>query len=86
MMDDFEARAQCAYDLQDALEELQEIVEMVRPDNELDEMDFRVSMAHLYCHFNSAWNRRNLSSEELKTADHDRMNEPGQFPTDLKPL
>jgi hypothetical protein len=86
MMDDYAVRAHCSYNLADALEDLGAIDEMVRPNVEIDEEEFRVRMAHLYWHLNSVWNSRNLSSEELDAADHGRLNELGQFPKDLEPI
>ena len=86
MMDDPVARAHCSYNLGDALEDLKAIDEMVRPNVEIDEEYFRVRMAHLYWHLNSAWNARNLSSDELERADGNRLNELGKFPNDLDPI
>ncbi len=86
MMDDYEVRAHCSYNLGDALEDLESINELVRPNIEIHEEDFRVRMAHLYWHLNSAWNSRNLSSDELAAADGERINELGKFPTDLDPI
>lgn len=83
MMNDYVVRAHCSYNLEDALEELQAINELVQPNVEIDAEDFRVRMAHLYWHLNSAWNCRNLTSEELEKVDN---NEVGKFPTDIEPL
>ena len=83
MMDDYVVRAHCSYNLEDALEELQAIDEMVRPGVEIDAEDFRVRMAHLYFHLNTAWNCRNLSAAALEVLDD---HEACKFPSDLEPL
>jgi hypothetical protein len=83
MMDDYVVRAHCSYNLEDALEELQAINELVRPNVIIDAEDFKVRMAHLYWHLNTAWNCRNLTSTALEVADDDEM---GKFPNDLDPI
>ena len=78
--------AQIAYDLQDASEELSAIIELIRPDKEIDEDEFNVRFAHLYWHLNSAWSVRNLIGEDLDSANDEQLNLWGEFPKDLKPL
>ncbi len=86
MTKDYVVIAQIAYDLQDANEELLEIMELIRPDVEIDEDEFNVRMAHLYSHLNSAWNCRNLTSDDLDSADGHQLDLWKRFPEDLKPL
>jgi hypothetical protein len=86
MTHDYNVRAQIAYNLTDALEELSHIIEMFGPEAEIDEDGFRARMAHLYWHLNTAWNMRNVSGDEFQLAGKGQLNAWGQFPGDLEPL
>ena len=86
MNQDYLVYANFAYNLQDAHEELTKILELIKPNSEFDEEYFEVKMAHLYWHLNNAWNTRNISGEQLESADGKQMNLWGEFPKDLKPL
>ncbi len=86
MTEDYVVQAHISYDLQDASEELSKLIEMIRPGEAIDEGEFNVVFAHLYWHLNSAWNARNLTSDDLESAHGERMNLLGQFPSDIKPL
>ena len=78
--------AAISYNLEDALEGLTHISEMFRPNVEIDESEFKVRMAHLYSHLNSAWNMRNVSETDLESATSEQMNVWSRFPTDLEPF
>lgn len=78
--------AQIAYNLQDAGEELSKIIEMIRPNEEIDENEFNVRMAHLYNHLNTAWNVRNLDSDDFESANEEQLNLWKKFPKDMTPL
>lgn len=82
----YTVRAAISYNLEDALEELAQISEMFRPDVEVDESEFKVRMAHLYSHLNTAWNMRNTNEADLESADSEQMNAWSRFPTDLDPF
>ncbi len=69
-----------AYNLEDALEELQRLNESISPDNKPDEFEFRVAMLHIYHHLNFAWNTRH---EPIAGLTEEQFNEWGKFPTDL---
>jgi hypothetical protein len=86
MKQDYNVRAQIAYNLEDAHEELTRIIELIRPDSEIDEDEFKVRMAHLYKHLNTAWNMRNMSGDEIDSANGERLDAWGCFPHDLEPL
>ena len=86
MTKDYVVLAQLDYDLQDASEELSKITELIHPNVEIDEEEFNVRMAHLYSHLNAAWNIRNLSSDDLESADEEQLELWKEFPRDLKPL
>lgn len=86
MTNDYVVIAQIAYDLQDASEELVELLKLIEPHKEIDEDEFNVRFAHLYSHLNAAWNVRNLSSDDLESANGKQLDLWTEFPTDLKPL
>jgi hypothetical protein len=86
MNNDYVNRALIAYDLTDAQEQLNEIVERFTPDAEIDENDLRVWFAHLYGHINSAWNARHCSTEDRDSANGKQLDKWKQFPTDIDPI
>jgi len=86
MTKDYVVIAKIANDLQDASDELSEIMELFRPNIGVDEDEFKWRMAHLYSHLNVAWNVRNLSFEELNSADGKQIDLWKEFPKDLEPM
>ena len=81
---DYTVKAAILYNLEDAQEELAQIMgEMLRSQAEVDETEFKVRMAHVYSHLNIAWNMRNVSETDLESADGEQMNAWSRFPTDL---
>jgi hypothetical protein len=86
MTNDYCVNASIAYDLTDAREDIDSIIELFNPNERVDESEFRVRMAHLYFHINSAWNKRNLTDDELEIAGGEACNRLAQFPLDIKPL
>ncbi len=86
MTKDYLVLAQIGYDLRDAIEELQKIIELSHPNTEFDEDEFNVRMAHLYSHLNTAWNVRNLVEKDLETADGNQLNLWKEFPKDITPM
>ncbi len=82
---DYEVVASISYDLSDAQEDLTKIIELFDYKNELyDEDEFRVRMAHLFWHLNSAWHTRNITAKDLENADGKQMNLWGKFPKDIE--
>jgi hypothetical protein len=86
MNQDYETRASMAYELADAQEQLNEIVERFTPGAEIDENDLRVWFAHLYGHLNAAWNKRNSSAKDLDLADGKQLDRWKRFPRDIDPI
>jgi hypothetical protein len=71
------------YELADAQEQLNEIVDRFTPDAETNESDFQVWFAHLYGHLNTAWNMRHCSAQDHDSADGKQLDKWKQFPTDM---
>lgn len=84
MTEDYNVRAQIAYNLQDAQEELSHLIQAFHPESDIDEDEFRVGMAHLYSHLNTAWNMRNASGKDFEAAGGEQLRAWKQFPTDIK--
>ncbi len=76
------AWAMFVYDLVDAREHLTKLVEEMVANKQIDEMDFRIQLGHVYSHLNRAWNGRNTAEE----IDTERWQAQRQFPIDLDPV
>lgn len=83
MNPDYETLAYMAWNLGEAQEELSRLLDALRPGAEFDEAEFRVGMAHLFSHLNTAWNVRNASASEIDAASGERINAWMCFPDDL---
>ncbi len=68
------------YNLEDALEELQRLYGSISPNDQPDEIEFRIAMQHIYHHLNFAWNTRHIPIAEMTKEQFDEW---GKFPTDL---
>lgn len=71
------------YELADAQQHLNDLLESIQADKPLDEVAFRISLAHIYSHLNRAWHMRNMTLAEDGQADWNKLS---QFPVDLEPL
>ena len=68
--------------LQEAKMQLDEIFDQFES---LDEVEFMISMTHLYHHLNTAYNCKSLDEDYCfsKTEEDDFYNKMGKFPIDL---
>lgn len=82
-MDD-ESKMWILFDLQDAHEDLTRIIADLKDDPDCDETEYRIDMAHLYHHINSAWNARHATVDEIGAEG--KYKKWGQFPQDIEPL
>lgn len=73
--------AMLMYELDDAREHLERMMELMASDPDYNESAFRVDLGHIFSHLNRAWHRRNISGELEGAA----WEEAGKFPTDLEP-
>lgn len=74
--------AMLMYELDDAREHLETLMEKMNTDPEFDESAFRVHLGHIFSHLNRAWNRRDRLGDLEGQAWHDAS----KFPTDLEPI
>jgi hypothetical protein len=73
--------AMLMYELDDAIEHLNNLITEIQNDPEYNETNLRVDLGHVYSHLNRAWYRRNKGEDisELEWV------EASKFPTDLEP-
>ena len=69
------------YELDDAIEHLGDIVKEMNIKGNIDEVEYRTSLGHVYSHLNRAWNSRNRTKEK----DRDEFLAESQFPDDIQP-
>ncbi len=69
------------FHLREAQEHLEKLINSVNEGKE-DAVTFRIQMAHLYHHVNSAWNARRIRSLEDPILN-EKMLEFAEHPTDL---
>lgn len=67
------------YELDDAKEHIESLTSQMAEHGQIDEVDFKIQMAHAYAHLNRSWNTRNLAD------DIDKERSSG-FPNDLEPI
>jgi hypothetical protein len=58
------------FHLNEACEELTRTIQELQDNSEYDTEEFKVAMAHLYNHINTAWNARNLSDVTTSKCSH----------------
>ncbi len=74
--------AMLIYELSDAREHLERMMDAMNSDPEYDESNFRAELGHIFSHLNRAWHRRNVIGELEGRA----WDEARKFPTDLEPI
>ena len=72
------------YELEDAEEGLKSLFKDIGENDEFDETDFRIHMAHIYAHLNRAWNTRNII--DALAENEGNWSKHTHFPADLEPL
>ena len=70
------------YELDDAKEHLESLINQLNESEAIDEEDFKVQLSHVYAHINRSWNFRNLN-HDLNSEENDLLS---QFPKDIVPL
>jgi hypothetical protein len=69
--------------LEEAEEDLRQLVEQLKAGQEPSFGDFHSVMAHVYHHLNSAWNARNVTDAEWRECTEENYNKWQKFPHDL---
>jgi hypothetical protein len=70
------------YELEDAKEHLETLMQEMADDPEFDEVDYRIGLGHIYSHLNRAWNARNRLGTDWTQERHEEFS---QFPKDIEP-
>ncbi len=70
------------YELDDAHEHLEKLINEMGQRGSIDEEDYRIQVGHVYSHLNRAWNGRSHTVEWSET-DRQLLS---KFPTDLEPV
>lgn len=71
-------------EVQEAHEHLGKLLAEMGRQNEIDEADFAVQIAHVFAHLNRAWHGRN--DVALDQCSGDAFRERSRFPVDLRPV
>lgn len=72
------------YNLQEAQEEIENILRNLTQAPDYPHQEFYRSMQHLIHHINIAWNSRSTSVEETENASESDLKRWGQFPSDIR--
>jgi len=70
------------YELEDCAEHLSELIAQMSKDKNIDKIDFKIQMAHVYAHLNRGWNSRNQTHDYT---DKERC-KLTSMPDDLEPV
>ena len=74
--------ASLMYELEDAREHLESLVNQMPEKGIIDEVDYSVDLGHVFAHLNRAWNTRHLKQQIPK----EQWAEYSGFPNDLEPV
>ena len=76
------AWSQFIYELEDAKEHLENLLNEIQADDEYGDEKFRIDLGHVYAHLNRAWNSRNIEKEISKK----EWENNSKFPQDIQPV
>jgi len=68
--------------IEEALEELERIRDKVNSKN-IDDVEFKIALQHVYHHLNFSWNVRNQKTEKYENLTDDEFIKWGKYPLDL---
>lgn len=74
--------SQLLYELGDAKEHIESLIDELTKSEDFDETDFGIALGHVYSHINRAWNSRN----HLGDVSTSKFEEFSKIPTDIKPV
>ena len=72
--------------LREAREELYKLESKINSSDKPDEVEFELSLRHVYHHLNFAWNIRNMETEKYKNLTNSDFHEWGKFPNGFDDL
>jgi hypothetical protein len=77
------AWAMLMYELDDASEHLESLINQMQVAGAIDEEDFAVQLGHVFAHLNRAWNGRDDETLADQTQEEHELR--SRFPPDLHP-
>lgn len=78
------AWARLMYELADARQHLEALIDQMAAEGTIDESDFRVQLGHVFAHLNRAWHGRD--DTQLDEVSGELHAERSKFPGDLEPV
>jgi hypothetical protein len=69
------------YELEDSVEHLNSLIAQMSTDGEIDEVDYKTQLGHIYAHLNRGWNSINL--KEYRLCERGELT---KMPDDLEPV
>jgi hypothetical protein len=72
-----------SFHLKEAQEAIQQLIVDLEQNPDYDDVEFRIDIAHLYNHINTAWNARDVADEETSELTDDLFYQWRAFPTDI---
>ena len=73
------------FNLQAALEKLEQTVKGLQEDPKYGERKFTAAMKHVYRHMNTAWNARKCTEQAVQQCTMEDAEKWRQFPSDIDP-
>lgn len=73
--------AMMCYELEELAQHASDLASRFSADGEINEMEFRIQIGHLYSHLNQIWNARNFKGE----IDEEHYLLFRKFPKDIEP-
>lgn len=78
------AWAMLLYELADAREHLDALIEQMAAEGAVDDADFRAQIGHIFAHLNRSWHGRD--DARLGEISHESHARNSRFPSDLDPV
>jgi len=70
------------YELEDAHDHLGSLIAQMNAEDDFDEADLRIQLAHVFSHLNRAWHRRDRTDD----FNNEEWAAASRFPADLDPI
>jgi len=74
--------AMLMYELDDAKEHLESLINDMNSAGEIDEIDYKIQLSHIYSHLNRGW----ASRKQIGEIPDKKREMFSQFPKDIEPL
>ena len=68
------------FNLQDAVDQLNEIIDSIHNDSDYTEIEFKIDHEHAYHHMNYAWNIQHATEAEIQESSKENYKKWSRFP------